>query len=328
MQTRVRRMWPVLLLTCGLVSGHVPAGLTATDAAVAASGVSASVESVSVVSASGPTSVAATVPAWKVPGVRNVLATYRLAGFCGYPGAPGQGRLGIGRLQDRAAEIARLVRGYRRAGAKAAIPVLELIAVTVTASPGSDRMWRRRTSDAVIAKHLAAARSIGGMLLLNVQPGQSSFMTEAKALSKWLKQPDVGLAMDPEWRMHPGQVPMRQFGWVTGAELQATASYVAGLVKANRLPEKVVLFHQLAVSIVRDPGALKAVDGITWVRGVDGIGSRSMKTATYKRLTTRTPSYVHSGFKLFFVEDRHFGPLMTLTQVLALAPRPDYVMYE
>src|SRR5262249_42784513 len=38
---------------------------------------------------------------------------------------------------------------------------------------------------------------------------------------------------------------------------------------------------------------------------------------------------VHAGFKLFFDEDvaKHHR-LMTPTQVLALAPRPEYVMYE
>jgi hypothetical protein len=38
---------------------------------------------------------------------------------------------------------------------------------------------------------------------------------------------------------------------------------------------------------------------------------------------------VHAGFKLFFDEDRRGGgKLMTVPEVMALAPRPEYVMYE
>jgi hypothetical protein len=37
---------------------------------------------------------------------------------------------------------------------------------------------------------------------------------------------------------------------------------------------------------------------------------------------------VHAGFKLFFDEDTRHGPLMTPKQVLALRPKPEYVLYE
>ena len=42
-----------------------------------------------------------------------------------------------------------------------------------------------------------------------------------------------------------------------------------------------------------------------------------------------TPKFVHAGFKLFFTEDtRNHGRLMTPKEVLALKPRPEYVLYE
>jgi hypothetical protein len=37
---------------------------------------------------------------------------------------------------------------------------------------------------------------------------------------------------------------------------------------------------------------------------------------------------VHTGFKLFFVEDARSGPLMRPSEVLALRPSPSYVLYE
>jgi hypothetical protein len=42
-----------------------------------------------------------------------------------------------------------------------------------------------------------------------------------------------------------------------------------------------------------------------------------------------TPKFVHAGFKVFFTEDRRHGSrLMTPKEVLALQPRPEYVMFE
>jgi hypothetical protein len=41
------------------------------------------------------------------------------------------------------------------------------------------------------------------------------------------------------------------------------------------------------------------------------------------------PTFVHAGFKLFFTEDtRDRATLMSPSEVLALRPRPEYVMYE
>ena len=45
--------------------------------------------------------------------------------------------------------------------------------------------------------------------ILDVQPGRSDFMTEARRLEPWLRQPDVSLALDPEWNMGPRGVPGR-----------------------------------------------------------------------------------------------------------------------
>ena len=87
------------------------------------------------------------------------------------------------------------------------LPALELIAVIANADAGDDGMYRARQSDAVIRRYLRAARKAKAMLLLDIQPGRSDFFTETKRLERWLREPDVGLALDPEWRMQPGQVP-------------------------------------------------------------------------------------------------------------------------
>lgn len=247
-------------------------------------------------------------------------------GYAGAPGSPALGRLGVGELDDRTREMEKLGRAY--AGGRRPLPVLELIATVVQASPGRDGKYRTRMSAKVIDEHLAAARRVKGLLLLNIQPGRASFMEEIKAYARWLEQPDVGIALDPEWAMGPGEIPMKVFGHTTGKQIDAVAAHLSAVVKANNLPEKVLVFHQLSPSIVTGEKDIRRHPGVVVIKSVDGIGSHAQKKSTWTKLTTSLPPTVRAGFKLFFEEDRRHGPLMTPEQVLALRPQPDYVLYE
>lgn len=259
-------------------------------------------------------------------GGRELLPDYRLVGFAGAPGSVALGRLGVGNLDDRTREIAGLGASY--AGGRKVMPVLELIATVVQSRPGRDGKYRTRASDTVIADHLAAARRTKGLLLLNIQPGRASFMEEVRHYSRWLEEPDVGLALDPEWAMGPGEVPMQVFGSTTGREIDAVAAHLSTIVRKHDLPEKALVFHQLSPSIVTREKDIRAHHGVVVIKSVDGIGSRAMKTSTWTKLTKQLAPTVQPGFKLFYKEDRKYGPLMTPAQVLALRPQPAYVLYE
>ena len=266
-------------------------------------------------------------PASTLPGGgTRIFPDHRLVGYSGYPGSPALGRLGVGTLDDRAAEITTLAGQY--AAGRRPLPVFELIATVVHAKPGPDGLYRTRIDQEIVRRHLDAARRHGAILLLNIQPGRAAFLDEVKFWEPWLREPDVGLALDPEWAVKAGQVPGKVFGRTTGAELDTIAAYVAGIVAANRLPEKVVLYHQLHTSIVREPAGLRPHPGVALVVSVDGIGTPGQKTATWRSIVAVTPEHVHKGFKLFYDEDTATGPLMTPTQVLSLTPQPEYVLYE
>lgn len=251
---------------------------------------------------------------------------YRLAGWCGAPFASTLGELGLGDLADKVSEMVHDVAAY--GDGRTVLPVVELIAVVVQGSPGRSGLWRYRQPDSVVDTWLRAAREHNALLLLNIQPGRSTFLDEVKAFEKYLGEPDVGIALDPEWAMSPGQVPGRAYGHTDGKTIDGIAGYLATIVKANALPEKALVYHQVARTVVRSPGAIKKHDGVQIIRSVDGIGSRAEKTSTWKWIGRQRNSAVRPGFKLFFSEDRKHGPLMTPEQVLALTPRPDYVMYE
>ncbi len=123
-------------------------------------------------------------------------------------------------------------------------------------------------------------------------------------------------------------MPGRTFGRTTGTELDGVAAYLDAVVRARNLPQKAMVFHQLAARVVVGQEAIRQRPGVAVIKSVDGIGSRAMKTATWRILTTGLPPSVSTGFKLFFDEDTRRGPLMTARQVLALRPQPVYVLYE
>ena len=140
----------------------------------------------------------------------RALPEYRLVGYAGLTGAKTLGRLGTGPLDQRVRELERRASPY--ANGREILPVLEVIATVVQGSPGRDGKYRFRISDQQIATYLKAARKRKALLLLNIQPGRSEFLPEAKAYEKWLREPDVGVALDPEWAMDKVSGPAARTG--------------------------------------------------------------------------------------------------------------------
>jgi hypothetical protein len=259
-------------------------------------------------------------------GGRAIFPAYRLVGFCGTPGAPALGRL-AGDLTAKGRAVLDYAEKY--AGARPVLPAFELIAVLVLGLPGADGKYRRRVDDAVVDRYLVAAREAKALLLLNVQPGRSDFMTEVRHFERYLREPDVGVALDPEWAMKPGQKPGERYGQTTGETVNEVAEYLSKIVAEGDLPEKALVFHQFTRYMLKDEGAIRAHPGVALVKSVDGWGPKRAKIETFNHLVKGMGPGVHVGFKLFFYEDTSTGgKLMTPTEVLSLTPEPEYVMYE
>ncbi|WP_448613881.1 hypothetical protein [Modestobacter sp. URMC 112] len=258
-------------------------------------------------------------------GGTQVFPDRRLVGFSGGPGSAALGPL----TGDLAAAAARLREQAAPYGAdRTVLPVFELIATMAHPFPGPAGTYSAPATDETVQTYLDAARAAGAVLLLGIQPGTEDFLPAVQHYERWLKEPDVGLALDPEWAVDPGQRPGDVFGSTTGAELDAVAGYLDGLVTAGGLPQKVLVYHQLHVDIVRDEQLLTERPGVVLVKSVDGIGAAADKVGTYRRVVEGLPPFVHTGFKLFYEEDVRSGPLMAPADVLALAPQPEYVLYE
>jgi hypothetical protein len=267
---------------------------------------------------------AAAAPPPQLPGGgRRLLPDRRIVAFYGAPQAHELGELGIGTPASAARRLARQARAYGRK-TRPVLPAMELLAVVAAYAPGPGDRYSTRQADEIIGRYLRAARRAKALLILDIQPGRSDFFTETVRLRKWLEQPDVGLALDPEWRMGPGQIPGKVIGAVGAREVNATSAWLAQLVKRRDLPEKLFLIHQFTSDMVDDT-QLHERPGLAMVLNADGFGGQAIKKAKYDAFTRSPRPFFHRGVKLFYREDTD---LMTPRQVLRLRPPPDVVIYE
>jgi hypothetical protein len=256
-------------------------------------------------------------------GGREILPRYRVVGFYGAPQDDELGELGIGTPDQAAERLDKQARPYAR-GKREVLPALELIAVVAAGAEGDDGMYRTRQRPAVIRRYLEAARRHEALLLLDVQPGRADFMSEVRALEPFLREPDVSLALDPEWHVAPGEIPGQVIGSVDAAQVNEIADYLAAIVREHELPQKLLVVHQFTEDMVANRAQLREPPGIALVLNADGFGTAVNKVAKYDLFASRPPR-AHRGFKLFYREDEG---LMTPRDVLRLRPQPELIVYE
>jgi hypothetical protein len=255
-------------------------------------------------------------------GGRTILPDFRVVAYYGAPQDKQLGALGIGKPAQAAKKLERAAKPFARKS-RPVLPAMELIAVVAAAHPGEGGRYNLRQPDSVIRRYLKAARKAKALLILDIQPGRSDFFTEAKRLRKWLKEPDVGLALDPEWRMAAGQIPGQVIGSVSAREVNATTAWLDQLLTRYKLPQKLLLVHEFTDDMVPET-QLKERKGLAYVLNVDGFGTQALKIAKYKGFAGQAKQF-RRGFKLFYQEDQR---MMSAAQVMRLSPRPDVVVYE
>lgn len=275
--------------------------------------------------ATHPRARAAARPLPELPGGgRRLFPDRRIVAAYGSPRDPQLGTLGVGTLSSAVARLRRQARPYARK-TRPVLPALELLTVIATAAPGPENLHRERQPVSQIARHLRVARANHALLILDIQPGRADFPTEARVLERWLREPDVGLALDPEWRVGPDQIPGQVIGSTTAAEINSVSQWLAGIVQRGRLPQKLLLVHQFTDAMISGKAQVVRRPGLAIVFNVDGFGGAAIKRAKYDQFAAQAGPGFRNGFKLFYQEDTG---LMTPREVLALRPPPDVIVYE
>jgi hypothetical protein len=165
------------------------------------------------------------------------------------------------------------------------------------------------------------------LVILDLQPGRGDFLPQARLLERFLVQPHVGLALDPEWRLGPNQVHLNQVGSVGIDEVNRVVTWLADLTRAKALPQKLLVLHQFKLAMIKDRERLDTSrDELAVMVHADGQGSQGDKQATWRALHLNPPAGIWWGWKNFYDED---SPMLTPEQTVAeVSPLPSLISYQ
>jgi hypothetical protein len=283
-------------------SGFAPAGLLASRIAVAQTGV-------------------------QLPGGGQVLfPAHLLVALYGHPDTPSLGVLGQQDLQASVARTRRTAMAYRSLSRARVIPAFEIIATVAQAHPGLGGNYSYESPVASLRPWVRQATAAGLYVILDLQPGRASLLAQAKNYQSLLELPDVGLALDPEWKLAPGQLPLQQIGGVSITEVNSVVNWLAGLTARYRLPQKLLVLHQFRLSMIRNEHKLDVRhDDLAILIHMDGQGTPGDKQQTWDAITRVAPAGVFFGWKDFYVKDH---PMMGPRQTIMRTPRLSMISYQ
>lgn len=259
-------------------------------------------------------------------GGRTLFPHYRMVALYGTPGAPVLGALGEQSLSASIVRVKQLAAAYQPYSKQPILPTLEIIASVASATPTSAGDYSREISPASLQPWITAARKNGVYVVLDLQPGRSSFLPQAEAYASLLDQPNVGLALDPEWCLGPTELPLQQIGSANMNDVNQTAAWLANLTKTHNLPQKLFLLQQFKLSMLPNRAILNTTyKQLAYGIQMDGQGTQPEKLNTWQAITAQPPSNVYFGWKNFYLKD---SPLLTPAQTMAIQPQPWYVSYQ
>ncbi|WFP17589.1 hypothetical protein [Citricoccus muralis] len=309
--TGVGATW--VLAACG--SG----GSNASESPSASGSASASV---SAAASPSPTSI----PKPELPGGgTRLFPGRRFVALYGSPGIPSLGLLGEQDLEESITRAQELAASYEGTSREPVMPAFEIISTVATASEGPTGEYTSAVDMDVLREWVEAAAENDIYVILDLQPGLSDFLTQAKHFEDLLLEPHVGLALDPEWRLQPGQRHMAQIGQVQADEVNATTEWLAKLVAENNLPEKLVILHQFQLRMIVDREKVVERPGLALLVHADGHGTPGQKMDTYRTLTKDLAPHVRIGWKNFIDED---NPTFTPSETMDIVPKPWFVSYQ
>lgn len=209
------------------------------------------------------------------------------------------------------------------------LPAIEYIAVTAQGSAGDDGKYRLRMPSSQIDQAIDMAEKINGIVILDLQVGLSTLQAEVPLLEKYLKMPQVHLAVDPEFDMKTGAKPGTVIGTVDASDINYVSNYLASLVKEYDLPPKILIVHRFTQAMVTNYKNIQTLPEVQIVMDMDGWGGPSMKERSYIDYIYDEPVQF-TGIKLFYKNDLKNGSsgLMTPREVMDLMPRPIYIQYQ
>ncbi len=263
----------------------------------------------------------------ELPGGGQLLfPTRRLVALYGHPATSSLGVLGEQSLPATIRRARKVTAQYQPFSAEPVVPALEIITTVASSEAGSDGDYANEATVEELRPWVDEAGAAGVYVVLDLQPGTTDFLTHAKRYEELLAQPHVGLALDPEWRLEPGQRHLEQIGSVSAEEVNSVVTWLADLVQERQLPQKLLVLHQFQTSMLADRDQIDTSrDELAVLVQMDGYGPPGAKLATWRTVTAASPPGLWFGWKNFYDEDT---TTFTPRQTLAVEPSPWFVSYQ
>ena len=264
----------------------------------------------------------------QLPGGGQLLfPSRRFVALYGTPGTPVLGVLGEQPVTEAIARARQMAAAYQPLSDRVVVPMHEIIATVASAGAGADGNYSTEIPADQLRDWVEAAGAAGVYVVLDLQPGRTDFLTQARQYASLLALPYVGLALDPEWRLAPDQRHLAQIGSVDVSEINAVSTWLADLTNERALPQKLLVLHQFRSSMIGNRAGLDLTrPELAVLLHVDGLGGQPDKQSTWATLHADAPAGVAWGWKNFYDEDRPMlTPEQTMTQV---SPVPDLITYQ
>lgn len=259
-------------------------------------------------------------------GGQLAFTSRRMVAMYGCPTFPALGILGEQDVPSSIARVQQLANEYQALTPDRVVPAFEIIVTIASAGAGDDGNYSNELPVETFVPWVEAALEAGVYVVLDLQPGRTDFVTQAKLYEPLLLYPNVGLALDPEWRLAPDQVHLRQIGSVHVDEVNAVAAYLAELTRTHHLPQKVLILHQFMQRMIQGRENLDTSHPeVAMLIHADGQGSQGGKNGTWQNLHQGAPAGVVWGWKNFIDED---VPMLTPAQTYQVQPVPHFVSYQ
>lgn len=254
----------------------------------------------------------------------GLLPQYRILSYYGFPGNEFMGILGEYDKETLLQKLQEQANAYLAVDDSRPIKLaFEVIASVAQRDPQPDGSYLAYISPDVIDEYVEFTRQNDLILLLDMQFGRKTVQEEMDAVAKWLEEPHVHIALDPEFSIEEGEVPGEHLGSIDAAEIRYAQDYLIALSERLGIPRKLLIIHQFNWYSISNKDKIEPMVGVDFVLEVDGWGPPELKLETYEVLT-QDPIEYH-GFKLWYKQD---VPLMSEADVLALEPTVDLIIYQ
>jgi len=202
-----------------------------------------------------PSSTASAAP-------RSYFLDHRVVAFYGNPLSPILGILGDGEPEQVVTRLRAQADAYARLDSTRQVtPALELIEAVAQDTPTDNGLYLYYTEPGVVDHFAGLAADNNMLLILDEQIGRSSPDAETRRMLPRLASPLVGLALDPEFEMKPGEVPGRELGSIDAAEINSVQAMLEELAVRQGLPSKLLIIHQFQLDMITHLDQLRRAVG-------------------------------------------------------------------